>query len=478
METRKVDVAIVGAGSAGLSARREVQRRGRSFLLIERGPHGTTCARVGCMPSKLLIAAADARHEVDRAEQFGIRVPEGVEVDGPAVMERVRRERDRFAGFVVEGVGQIPPESKLQGEARLVGPRTLEVDGRIRVEAGAIVIATGSRPWIPPSLEPVRDRVLVNDDFFELKDIPESMAVFGTGIIGVELGQAMHRLGSRVTFFNPFPVVGPLTDPAVRREVLEVMGEELTFHLGIRDEVVAPHPEGGVTVEWTDNDGRHSERFATALAAAGRRPNLEDLDLAAAGIETDRRGIPHFDRHTMQIDDLPIFLAGDVTADRPLLHEASDEGRIAGANAAMWPEVRGHVRRTPLAVVFTDPQMAVVGEHWESLRQREIVAGEVSYANQGRARVMGRNAGRVRIYADRTHGCLLGAEMFGPSVEHTAHLLAWAIDQRTDVVRALRMPFYHPVVEEGIRTALRDVAAQLQLGPRPCAYELDCGPGT
>lgn len=478
METRKVDVAIVGAGSAGLAARREAERRGKSFVLIERGPHGTTCARVGCMPSKLLIAAADARHEIDRAAQFGIRVPEGVTVDGPAVMERVRRERDRFVSFVVESVDRLTPEQRIDGEAKLVGPRALLVDGRIRVEATAIVLATGSRPWVPPSLEGVRDRVMTSDDVFELRDVPESMAVFGTGIIGIEIGQAMHRLGSRVSFFNPFPVVGPLTDTAVRREVLKVLGGELSFHLGIRDEVITPHPEGGVTVEWTDHEGHHSQRFATVLAAAGRRPNLEGLDLAAAGIETDHRGMPPLDKQTMQIGDLPIFLAGDVSADRPLLHEASDEGRIAGTNAAMWPAIRGHVRRTPLAVVFTDPQMAVVGEHWESLRERDIVAGEVSYANQGRARVMGRNAGLVRIYADRERGALLGAEMFGPSVEHTAHLLAWAVDQRMDVERALRMPFYHPVVEEGIRTALRNAASQLQLAPKPCANELDCGPGT
>lgn len=478
MQTRTVDVAIIGAGTAGLSARREVERRGRSFALVERGPHGTTCARIGCMPSKLLIAAADQADEVRRAGQFGIRVPDGVTIDGPAVLERVRTERDRFVGHVLEAVEDIPPEQRVSGSARFVAPTTIEVDDHTRIEARTIIVATGSSPWVPPTLDGVRDHVLVNDDVFDLEDLPGSIAVFGTGIIGIELGQALHRLGTRVAFFNPFAVVGPLTDPAVRREVLRVFGEELQMHLGIRDERVEPHPDGGVVVTWRDAEGDHSQRFDKVLAAAGRRPNLTELDLEAAGMTCDPRGMPRIDRQTMQVADRPIFFAGDVTADRPLLHEAADEGRIAGANAAMWPEIRGHVRKTPLAIVFTDPQIAVVGSHFEKLRGSDIVMGEVSYANQGRARVMARNAGLVRVYAAREDGRLLGAEMFGPRVEHTAHLLAWAIETRLSVDRILQMPVYHPVVEEGIRRAIRDAARQLRLAPTPRPHDMDCGPGT
>jgi dihydrolipoamide dehydrogenase len=180
----------------------------------------------------------------------------------------------------------------------------------------------------------------------------------------------------------------------------------------------------------------------------------------------------------MQVGDSPIFFAGDVTAFRPLLHEAADEGRIAGRNAARYPEVQGQVRRAPLAIVFTDPQIAVVGEHYESLRDRDIVVGEVSYDDQGRARVMGKNRGVVRVYADKRDGMLLGAEMLGPAVEHTAHLLAWSIDARLSLERILAMPFYHPVVEEGIRSAIRDAAAKLRLVAKPCPNEMDCGPGT
>ncbi|MEM9191153.1 MAG: dihydrolipoyl dehydrogenase [Myxococcota bacterium] len=478
MNIKKVDVAIVGAGSAGLSARREVELRGRDYVLIERGPFGTTCARVGCMPSKLLIAAADAAHEVHQAGMFGVRVPEGVTVDGRAVMDRVRRERDRFVGFVLESTDKLEEGKVLRGQAKFLDNTTLQVDDHTRVEAKTVILGTGSSPWIPDALNDVQDRVMVNDDVFDLEDLPKSIVVFGTGIIGVELGQALHRLGVRVDFVNPFDAVGPLSDPKVKAKAEEVFGNELRLHLGVSQLRVEPAGDG-VRVWFEDRHGEPFEAtYERALAAAGRRPNLSQLNLEAAGISLGEHGRPvGWNPRTTQIGDSRVFMAGDMTGHRPLLHEAADEGRIAGANAAMWPEVRAHIRRTPLAVMFSDPQIATVGTPFRQLHEDDIVIGEVSYDDQGRARVMGKNKGLVRIYARKEDGALVGAEMFGPRVEHTAHLLAWAISERMTVERALRMPFYHPVIEEGIRTALRSASYQMNLIPKPCAHDLDCGPG-
>ena len=175
MDTRRVDVAVIGAGSAGLNARREAAEQGARTVLIESGPYGTMCARVGCMPSKLLISSADRAHEIAGAAEFGLELPGPVRVDGRAVFERVRRERDRFAGFVVEDTEALPDEERLRGRARFIAPSTLEVDDHTRVEARAVVVATGSRPFVPESLDAVRDRVIVNDDVFELPDVPESL---------------------------------------------------------------------------------------------------------------------------------------------------------------------------------------------------------------------------------------------------------------------------------------------------------------
>lgn len=462
MQTRQVDVAIIGAGTAGLNARKEVEKAGKSYVLIQDGPYGTTCARVGCMPSKLLIAAADAAHEVGGAGRFGIEVDDGAwRVDGKAVMDRVKRERDRFVGFVLEA--SLAIEHRIEGRARFIGPTTLMVGDHTRVEAGAVVIATGSHPWVPPPLDTIREHVILNDDVFEWDDLPESIAVFGTGIIGLELGQALHRLGVRTVLINPFDVLGPFSDPEIGRKAREVLGDDLDLNLDCKVHSVEP-VDGGVRISWTTAGGEAREEvFEKVLAAAGRRANIAGLGLEETGAELDRRGLPVSDERTMQIGDLPIFIAGDVAGHRPLLHEASDEGRIAGSNAANWPNVSASTRRTKLAVAFTHPQMGMVGERFADLEPGSFVVGEVSYDDQGRSRVMGMNSGLVRIYARKRDCRLVGAEMFGPRVEHTAHLLAWAVQIGLNVTTALAMPFYHPVVEEGIRTALRDAAQKLKV---------------
>src|SRR5690554_5331002 len=217
MKTRQVDIAIIGAGTAGLNASREAHRAGKSWVIIDPGPYGTTCARVGCMPSKLLIAAAERAHTVAGSAEFGIEVNDW-KVDGPAVLKRLRSERDRFAGFVKETVESFAPENLLGARARFSGPSTLIVDDKIEINAKAIVIATGSSPWTPPQLEGVADDVLTSDDIFEIADLPASMAVFGTGIIGIELGQAFAQLGVAVEFFNPFEDIGRFSDPKVVAE--------------------------------------------------------------------------------------------------------------------------------------------------------------------------------------------------------------------------------------------------------------------
>jgi len=173
-------------------------------------------------------------------------------------------------------------------------------------------------------------------------------------------------------------------------------------------------------------------------------------------------------------------MAGDASNDVPLLHEAADQGRIAGENAGRYPDIRSGLRRTPLAVVFTDPQVASVGLNLEQLNQHfkgRFAVGLVSFEDQGRSRVMLRNKGILKVYAEHGSGLFLGAEMFGPAAEHIGHLLAWAAQQRMTVSAMLDMPFYHPVIEEGLRTALRDLNHKLHIGPDVINRCMDCGPG-
>jgi dihydrolipoamide dehydrogenase len=199
------------------------------------------------------------------------------------------------------------------------------------------------------------------------------------------------------------------------------------------------------------------------LVAMGRTPNLEGLGLESLGVPLDERGQPLVDRATLQVAGLPVFLTGDVNAEVPLQHEASDDGHIAGLNA-MAPSVGRFARRTPLSIVFCDPNLAAVGLGLAELDRGRVVVGEARFTNQGRARMMLRNAGVLRLYANREDGQLVGAELFAPEGEHLAHWLALAIHRRSPVRDLLRAPFYHPTVEEGLRTALREIARQLPDG--------------
>ncbi|MGH7891517.1 MAG: dihydrolipoyl dehydrogenase, partial [Thermodesulfobacteriota bacterium] len=208
--------------------------------------------------------------------------------------------------------------------------------------------------------------------------------------------------------------------------------------------------------------------------------NVRNLGLENTSLALDKRGVPVYDRYTLQCGKSSIFIAGDADSDVPLLHEAADEGGIAGENAYRFPDVSAGRRRTPITVVFTEPQMAVVGSGYNELKKKKglcFVTGRVSFENQGRSRVMLRNKGLLHIYAEYGTGVFLGAEMFGPRAEHIGQLLAWAHQMNMTVPCMIEMPFYHPVIEEGLRTALRDANEKLHMGRALAENSMECGPG-
>ena len=476
MRILDVDVAILGTGTAGLSAYRAAVAHGKRAVLIERGPYGTTCARVGCMPSKLLIAAADAAHMLELAPAFGVHAGEK-RIDGKAVMARVQRERDRFVGFVIDSVDSIADADKLRGHARFTGMRTLQVDDHTTVNATRFVIATGSTPTRLDVLDAGGSAIISSDDIFELDDLPASLAVIGTGVIGLELGQAMARLGVRVSFFARGGSIAQISDPDVLHSATRVFGEQLDIRFQQRIVKVVPKAEGGVTLTTRSATGEErDDEFQYILVAAGRTPNVGDIGIEHTGLLLDEQGIPLFDKCTMQCGDSHIFIAGDADDDRPLLAEAADQGRIAGDNAGRFPDVRPGLRRTALAVAFTEPQIATAGESYRELcaaGKPKFALGMVSFENQGRSRVMLQNHGMLRVYAEYGTGRFLGAEMVGPRAEHIGHLLAWACQARMTVDQMLEMPFYHPVVEEGLRTALRHLHVELAKGASDIAVSGD-----
>jgi dihydrolipoamide dehydrogenase len=462
MNTIQADVAIIGAGSAGLPAYRAARAAGASAILIEGGPHGTTCARVGCMPSKLLIAAAEAAHAAQHTAPFGVHVDGVIRIDGREVMERVKSERDRLVGFVLDSVEAIPASDKLTGYAHFIDDGLLQVGDHTRVRARSVVIATGSSPVIPAMYRALGDRVIINDDVFEWSDLPRKIAVVGAGVIGLELGQALAHLGVDVTVIGARGRVGPLTDPAIKAYAERTFQDSFRFEAQAEVEAVSRVGDEVQIRFRTGNGEQVEDTFEYVLVTAGRKPNFDRLALHNTSLTLDKQGMPVYDPRTLQVGTQPVFIAGDANGVLPLLHEAADEGRVAGTNAARFPDIAPLTRRAPISVLFSHPGIAMVGARHVDLESGTFVTGEVSFENQGRSRVMLKNRGLMHVYVDKASRQFVGAEWMGPDAEHIAHLLAWALQMKLTVDAMLEMPFYHPVVEEGLRTALRDAAAALQ----------------
>jgi dihydrolipoamide dehydrogenase len=453
--TREVDVAILGAGSAGLFALSQVKRETENFVLINGGELGTTCARVGCMPSKVLIQVAEDFHRKSIFEREGIDGGDELSVDVPAIMEHVQDLRDVFVDRTLGVTDALDESHLIDGYAKFVSNDTLEVNGE-QIKAKSIVIATGSRPVIPAAWQDFADDIITTDEFFELEDLPASMAVIGLGSIGLEIGQSLHRLGVKVTGIDQLDHVARLDDDKVNELAIDVVGKEFPLWLGeaaslakVADGIQVTAGENRVVVE-------------KLLASLGRKPNLDNLNLAATDIPLDENGIPLYDPLTMQVADMPIYIAGDVNADRPILHEAGHEGRVAGYNAVHNP-VAQFKRKTPLAITFCDPNIATAGASLSELNPDEIAIAEMQFAPVGRALIMGKNRGLLRLYVQKSDGMLLGASMCCVKAEHLAHLISWSIQHGMTVFDMLKMPYYHPVIEEALQAALYGVLSQLDV---------------
>ena len=250
---KKYDVAIIGAGTAGLTARKEVEKKTSNYLIIDDGPLGTTCARVGCMPSKVLIQAANDFHRRHVLKQEGILGADSITIDRKKTMEHVRSLRDRF----VRGVKSSLPsyENKLKRKrAKFISDHILDL-GDEQIQAEKFIIATGSSPIVPGPWQKYREHLLTTDEFFELEELPETMAVIGLGVIGIELGQALNRLGVNVIAAGLGKEIGGLTEPELQDYTLKKLSEEMAIYTEGAD-IVGYDNKGKLLIKVDDQEIR------------------------------------------------------------------------------------------------------------------------------------------------------------------------------------------------------------------------------
>lgn len=453
MQTRKVDVAIIGAGTAGITAFHVIKAAGKQAVLIDRGPLGTTCARVGCMPSKAALHAG-MRWMAAKQLPVGATLSE----QGPlALWAHARQTRDALASGAAQRIRQAAGESLIMAEARFVAPGVLEA-GKQRIEADAFIVATGSSPVIPQAFDNVSPHILTTDTLFELETLPKRLGVVGLGAIGLELGLALSRLDVEVTAADQGHIVGGIQDPDIQDRAISTFMDELPMWLGFSVNV---SPAGGAVLMHTSE---HNAVVDHLLVATGRAPNTGWLNLSVAGLPLDASGRPSIDPATMRASAMPIFFAGDVQPDRPLMHESVDEGRMA-AQAALsslcGEQWQGAPRRVPISILFTDPDVCAVGLSFDAAMQRGAVVGVAEGSANGRSKILGAQESLLRIYVAPDTGILLGASMLLAQGEHLAHLIAWAIQAKQTVTDLLAMPYYHPSIEEMLQSALKSAVQQL-----------------
>lgn len=454
MSSRKVDVAIIGAGTAGITAFSMLKNAGKNVVLIDRGPLGTTCARVGCMPSKAALHAG-MRWKIAKQLPGNATLPGDV----PQMLwNQVRHTRDMLTDGMANRIRTVAGEQLIMGEASFEAPGILRI-GTEHVETDAVIVATGSVPIIPQAFDDVSSKVLTTDTLFELETLPDRLGIIGLGAIGLELGLALSRLDVRVVAADLRNTIGGINDPVILDRAMSAFKGELPMWL-----------DAAIETRLTENEvlmrtGDHTARVDHLLVATGRAPNTASLNLAAAGIPLDSSGQPSINPLSMQTIDAPIFFAGDVQPDRPLMHESVDEGKMAAQATLSW--LRGEPykhtpRRVPVSILFTNPDICMVGLSHDAAMKQNAIVGVAEGIDDGRSIILGAQENVLRIYVEPETGRLLGASMFLSKGEHLAHQIAWSIQAKQTVHDMLAMPFYHPSIEEMLQSALKSAAQQVQ----------------
>lgn len=460
----EVDVLVIGAGTAGMHAFSAARRAGARVMMVDHGPLGTLCARVGCMPSKAVL------HAGKRWSVLRSLLPEGGELRLPAghvtpqqLWEDALTVRDQLVQGNVRQLEKLGGEDLLHASARFIAHDTVELDDGRQVKARAFVVATGSEAVKPAELQAnLGDALITTDELFYLPELPRSVAVMGLGAIGLEMSVALSRLGVQVAGAGRSAVLAKLADSEVAEAANSYFKQQLPLALGEKDIHVQSN---GAGVRLQAGNLQHEAQYL--LAALGRAPRLSGLSIEQAGVQLDAKGRPVMEEGQLRCAGSMVFMAGDAAAGRTLMHEAGHEGTLAAQQALRalgdgeWAQLPQRHRTVPMSIVFSDPDIAEVGLRFDQLPP-DAVIGTVRGAGSGRSKLMGAGHHILRIYAERSTGRLLGASMLCASGEHLAHQLAWAIQREETVERMLELPYYHPTLEEMIDTALRDMRRALR----------------
>ncbi|WP_013323810.1 dihydrolipoyl dehydrogenase family protein [Gloeothece verrucosa] len=440
------DIVIIGGGSGGLVVASAAAQLKAKVALVEKHQLGGDCLWYGCVPSKSLIEAARLAYQVKHSQQFGIYT-DAVEINFAQAMGHVQTviatiepydSPERFRGLGVEVIF---------GSGQFIDQRTFEVNGR-KLTARAFVIATGSRPAIPSIPGLSEAGFLTNEQVFSITERPESLAIIGAGPIGCELGQAFHRLGSKVTLISSREQILPKEDPEAAA-IVETQFISEGIHL-IKNSRV----EKVEVIEGKKYVSMGNEKIGVdeILVAAGRSPNLESLNLEVAGVDYDQKGI-HVNEK-LQTTNSRIYACGDVLGGYQFTHVAAYQASVIIPNALFFPLKKVDYRVIPWAT-FTDPELARIGLTEAEARKKydDIYVLKQAFADVDRAQAEGKIAGFAKIIT-RRNGEIIGAHLVGSSAGELIHEIVLAMSNQLKVSALSGIHVYPTLSEVNSKAAL------------------------
>jgi pyruvate/2-oxoglutarate dehydrogenase complex dihydrolipoamide dehydrogenase (E3) component len=424
----KYNLIAIGAGAAGLVSAGGAGSLGAKSALIERALTGGDCLNTGCVPSKAVIRAARAAYDVRRAQEFGIHLQAEPVINYAAAMERMRRLRARIS--FVDAVARFGSKYNVDvylGEASFINTSTIEVAGQ-RLEFARAVIATGGRAAELPIPGLKEAGYYTNENIFTLTELPRRMAVIGGGSIGCELAQAFARFGSAVTIINDVARILPREDA----DAAEIVHRQLTREgLTIINQarILRADKRGAERVIVYERAGQQAEAVCDLiLVAAGRVPNVEGLQLEAAGVQYNRAGVLVDDR--LRTSNPRIYAAGDVCSQHKFTHAADANARLVLRNALFFGKAKVSSLVMPW-VTFTDPEVAHVGLYEAEARAAgyDVATLTEPFADVDRAILEGEDEGFARAHYDRKTGRLLGGTIVARHAGEIISELTLAITQ-------------------------------------------------
>lgn len=419
----RYDLVVVGMGSGGMVAAEWAASLPLRVAVVERDRVGGECLWTGCVPSKALLASAKAAQVMRTAGRWGLPAVEP-EIDTEAVWERIRAVQDEIAAtddnprrFEALGVEVV------RGEGHLVDPHTVAVGSR-RLRTRFVLLCTGSSPASAPIEGLAEAGFLTNETIFELEKIPASITMIGGGPIAIELAQAMHRLGLRVTVLERKDAVLTRDQPELVAILTRLLGEEgLNLRTGVHIDRVSTE-DGVKVVHGRQNGTEHQWSSEELLVAVGRRPNVAGLGLEAVGVATTSKGVVVDDR--MRTSVASVYAAGDVAGRHLFTHSSAHEA-VRAVRDMFFPG-RGTVSEVVPWCTFTDPELAHVGLTSAEARQRHgdgVEVHRLDLAHSDRARADGHAEGAVMVVT--AGGTVVGAHVLAPAAGEVVHELALAV---------------------------------------------------